>query len=81
MPAVANREGEDARPERDLAGVMKLDQFLKWSGITATGGQAKVLIQGGQVRVNGVVETRRGRMLRRGDRVEVEGRIYPVERS
>jgi ribosome-associated protein len=61
------------------AAVMKLDQFLKWRGISGTGGQAKLLIQGGAVRVNGEVETRRGRKLRRGDRVEVEGRELLVE--
>lgn len=58
---------------------MKLDQFLKWRGISGTGGQAKLLIQGGAVRVNGEVETRRGRKLRRGDQVEVEGRELLVE--
>jgi ribosome-associated protein len=59
--------------------VIKLDQFLKWSGITATGGQAKVLIQSGAVMVNGVIETRRGRQLHQGDRVEVEGRSLTVD--
>jgi ribosome-associated protein len=57
---------------------MNLDQFLKWSGVTATGGQAKVLIQAGHVRVNGEVETRRGRGLKPGDRVEAEGQTLIV---
>ena len=57
---------------------MKLDQFLKWSGVTDTGGQAKVLIQDGRVRVNGEVETRRGRKLVPGDRVEVSGKEAPL---
>lgn len=48
---------------------IKLDQFLKVVGVVSTGGQAKVLIQAGQVVVNGAVETRRGRKLRSGDRV------------
>jgi ribosome-associated protein len=52
---------------------MKLDQFLKWKGIAGSGGRAKLLIQGGAVRVNGEVETRRGRKLRPGDRIEVGG--------
>lgn len=52
---------------------IKLEQFLKLAQVAATGGQAKVIIQGGQVRVNGLVETRRGRKLRPGDRVEVGG--------
>ncbi|MBU6229702.1 MAG: RNA-binding S4 domain-containing protein [Cyanobacteria bacterium REEB459] len=52
---------------------IKLDQFLKQQGIVATGGQAKQIIQAGEVRVNGAVETRRGRKLIKGDRVEIEG--------
>jgi ribosome-associated protein len=36
-----------------------------------SGGEAKVLVQSGEVRVNGEVETRRGRRLRAGDVVEV----------
>ncbi len=42
---------------------MKLDQFLKWQGWVATGGEAKHLIKSGEVMVNGSVETRRGRKL------------------
>jgi ribosome-associated protein len=52
---------------------IKLEQFLKLAQIVATGGQAKVLIQSGAVRVNGLVETRRGRKLRPGDHVLVDG--------
>ena len=46
---------------------MKLDQFLKWKGIVSTGGEAKYLINTGQVLVNGEVEIRRGRKLCSGD--------------
>ncbi len=48
---------------------MKLDQFLKWLGLVDTGGQAKILILSGDVKVNGLVETRRGRKLIHGDKV------------
>lgn len=58
---------------------IKLDQFLKLAQVAYTGGQAKLLIQGGHVRVNGAVETRRGRKLRPGDEVEVDGEILIVE--
>jgi len=58
---------------------IKLDQFLKLANMVESGGQAKVLIQGGQVKVNGVVETRRGRKLRQGDAVEFEGEVLVVE--
>ncbi|NJL82279.1 MAG: RNA-binding S4 domain-containing protein [Chloroflexaceae bacterium] len=58
---------------------IKLDQFLKWQGITQTGGEAKLLIQDRQVFVNGTLETRRGRKLIAGDRVTVGARTYPVQ--
>ena len=48
-----------------------LGQALKASNLVGSGGEAKVLIQGGEVRVNGEVETRRGRKLEEGDVVEV----------
>ena len=65
----------EAEPPRKL----RLDQFLKFMGIAPTGGQAKIRIQAGEVQVNGSVETRRGRGLRPGDRVEVDGRTWVVE--
>lgn len=49
--------------------MIRLDQFLKITGIVGTGGQAKLLIQSGEVTVNGEVETRRRRQLHAGDRV------------
>ena len=52
---------------------MKLDQFLKGMGWVATGGEAKHHIQAGGVCVNGTVETRRGRQLKPGDRVNLAG--------
>jgi ribosome-associated protein len=57
---------------------IKLDQFLKITGVVGTGGAAKVLIQGGAVQVNGQPETRRGRKLKPGEVVEVEGETFEV---
>lgn len=57
---------------------MKLDQFLKWQGLVATGGEAKLRIQRGDVRVNGAIETRRGRQLHSGDAVAIDGREHLV---
>ncbi len=51
---------------------IKLDQFLKLADVVQSGGEAKHLIQSGQVSVNGKVETRRGRKLHAGDVVTVE---------
>ena len=48
-----------------------LGQALKAASIAGTGGEAKILVQMGEVLVNGEVETRRGRKLREGDVVEV----------
>jgi ribosome-associated protein len=58
---------------------IKLDQFLKLAGVVRSGGEAKQLIQSGGVMVNGEVETRRGRKLRHGDVVIVEGEELGVE--
>ena len=58
---------------------IKLDQFLKWKGFVETGGRAKLVIQNGEVKVNGEVELRRGRHLRPGDRVEIAGEVHPVD--
>ncbi len=52
---------------------IKLDQFLKVQQIVMSGGEAKHLIQSGEVLVNGEEETRRGRKLRQGDVVTVDG--------
>ena len=48
---------------------MKLDQFLKWKNLVSSGGEAKYFIKSGVVKVNDVIETRRGRKLKKGDKV------------
>ncbi len=67
-------EVDVAEPERTI----RLDQFIKWQGLADTGGQAKLLIQDGQVLVNGQVETRRSRQLVAGDVVTVAGQSVTV---
>ncbi len=59
-------------------GSLPLGSFLKLVGVAATGGHAKLLIQGGEVAVNGEVEVRRGRKLSPGDVVAVDGQEYRV---
>ena len=49
----------------------KLDQFLKYQGWVESGGEAKLRIRSGAVRVIGVVETRRGKRLSAGDVIEL----------
>ena len=57
---------------------IKLDQFLKAIGIAPTGGQAKLIIQGGEVLVNGVLETLLGRKLKSGDSVTIAEQTFDV---
>ncbi len=57
---------------------IKLDSFLKFSGAVLSGGEAKELVQGGKVLVNGEVCTMRGKKLRPGDVVSYGGGRYRV---
>ena len=52
---------------------IKLDALLKFASLVGSGGEAKMLIQDGQVFVNGEVCTMRGKKIRPGDRVSVSG--------
>ena len=58
---------------------IKLDALLKFSGLADTGGEAKILVQEGQVTVNGEVCTMRGKKIRPGDVVAFVGRELTVE--
>lgn len=60
---------------------IKLDQLLKFTGICATGSEAKALILDEKVKVNGEVCTMRGKKIRDGDSVEAAGEIISVEGS
>ena len=59
-------------------GVIRLGQFLKLAGVVDTGGEAKLRIQEGEAKVNGQVETRRGRQLVVGDLVGFGGEVFEV---
>lgn len=58
---------------------IKLQDLLKFSGAVETGGEAKLLIQNGEVKVNGEPCTMRGKKLYPGDRAELDGRVFVVE--
>ena len=62
----------------DTSPTVRLDQFLKLAGVAGTGGQAKVMIQAGQVTVDGVVETRRRKQLAPGAVVGVGGETFEI---
>ncbi len=49
---------------------VELFKILKFEGMVATGGEAKQVIAGGQVRVNGEVETRKRKKIVAGDTIE-----------
>ena len=55
---------------------IRLDSFLKLTGMVDTGGQAKMMIQDGQVKVNGEVCPMRGKKLYPGDQVSLLGKDF-----
>jgi len=57
---------------------IKLEQLLKYEGLSSTGGEAKNVIMDGLVKVNGMIETARGKKLRSGDMVEFMNEQYKV---
>ena len=57
---------------------IKLDAFLKFSGLCETGGEAKLCVEDGLVSVNGEICTQRGKKLRPGDTVELDGEAFEV---
>jgi len=58
---------------------IRLDHFMKLTGMVSTGGQAKVVIQNQEVRVNGLLETRRRKKLKDGDQVTFAGETVVVK--
>ena len=57
---------------------IKLQDLLKFTGAVDTGGEAKEVIQAGEVLVNDEVCTMRGKKLRPGDRAEFDGKRFVV---
>jgi ribosome-associated protein len=57
---------------------IRLDAMLKMLGVFETGGQAKIAIQNGYVKVNGEICTMRGKKMRKGDKAEFDGNFFEV---
>ncbi|MBQ2061494.1 MAG: RNA-binding S4 domain-containing protein [Oscillospiraceae bacterium] len=57
---------------------IKLQDLLKFAAVASTGGEAKLMVQEGEVQVNGEVCTMRGKKIRPGDDVLVDGQHYTV---
>ncbi|MBQ1975238.1 MAG: RNA-binding S4 domain-containing protein [Ruminococcus sp.] len=58
---------------------IRLQDLLNLSGMCGTGGMAKIVIQNGEVLVNGEVCTMRGKKLRTGDRAQYDNIVIEVE--
>ncbi len=52
---------------------IQLDQFLKWAGVLASGGEVKALLAERRIKRNGETESARRRKLHPGDVIEIEG--------
>ncbi len=57
---------------------IRLDAFLKMCDAVQSGGHAKIVIQDGDVKVNGEVCTQRGKKMRAGDKAEFDKIIYEI---
>ena len=57
---------------------IRLGQFLKYAGVVDSGGEAKTVLEAGEVEVNGVIEPRRGAQLAPGDEVTFGGTTWRV---
>lgn len=57
---------------------IRLDALLKLGGAVDTGGRAKFVVQGGEVKVNGEICTMRGKKMRNGDKAEYNDVTYEV---
>ncbi len=78
MPDTSSPDSAGVEPIIVREVPIELCQFVKFAGLTGTGGEAKHLIGAGQVRVNGVVEIRKRRKLAAGDVVSHGGRTAVV---
>lgn len=75
---VAVKKKENSIPLEITTEFIKLQDAMKYANAVYSGGEAKVLIQEGQVEVNGETCTMRGKKLRPGDSFTFAGRTYAV---
>ncbi|MDO5381557.1 MAG: RNA-binding S4 domain-containing protein [Eubacteriales bacterium] len=59
---------------------IKLGQAIKAAGLVESGVEAKIVIQSGQVKVNGLVETQRGKKLVGGEVIEYKGNKLTIKK-
>ena len=58
---------------------IRLDSAMKLASLVSTGGHAKIVIQKGEVKVNGEICTQRGKKLHSGDKVEYNSNGFVIE--
>lgn len=81
MTKVTKEKANTTRAVLVTATPIELSQFLKFAGLTESGGEAKQAIAEGSVLLNGVIETRRGKKLAAGDKVSFAGQTLVVTLS
>lgn len=72
---IAEKEKVQLKIDTDF---IRLDAALKLANIVVTGGQAKMIIGDGQIKIDGEVCTMRGKKLRSGDNFEFDRKIYEI---
>ena len=75
---VVVRKKDNAIPVVIYTEFIKLQDAMKYANIVYSGGEAKALIQEGQVSVNGEVCTMRGKKLYNGDKFSFMGQTYLI---
>lgn len=60
---------------------IKLDSMLKFAAAVGTGGEAKLVISQGMIKVNGEVCTMRGKKLRPGDKVSFQNMDFEIVKA
>ncbi len=72
---IAEKEKIQLKIDTDF---IRLDAALKLANIVVTGGQAKIIIGDGQIKIDGEICTMRGKKLRSGDSFEFDRKIYEI---
>ncbi len=72
------KKKEDSIPVSIHTEFIKLQDAMKFANIVYSGGEAKALIQEGEVQVNGEVCTMRGKKLYNGDKFSFDGQTYLI---
>ena len=75
---VTGKKKDNSIPVSISTEYIKLQDARKFANIVYSGGEAKALIQEGQVKVNGEVCTMRGKKLRNGDKFEFMDQVYLI---